>query len=235
MALGKNELRAELTQRVQAMRWEHHRWFKKLFAKELTKDHCRFWHEQQFYITGQAQELVAPLYLKCPFPEVRVQILRNLLEEETGCETKTAPHPELFIRLGLALGNTRERYMDIKPLPETAALRHYWDWLGHQRSFLEGLAGIAVAGEGQMPNMGSRVSEALEKQFGLTHDESAAWWAHDEADKEHSGTALEVVVERARTDQEQKQVLRAVDLSLELMWLFFSGLYRYCIDDRKLP
>lgn len=235
MPLAPNEFRAELARRVEAMRWKGHRWFQKFFARELRLEDVRFWHEQQFYVTGHAHELFAPLYLKCDDPVFRTQILKSLLEEETGCDTKTAAHRELFVRVGLALGNTRERYEDVRPLPETAALRHYWEWLGHHRSFVEGLAGIAVAGEGQMPGMANRIARELEEQFGLTHEQTAAWWAHDEADTEHAGTAMEAVVKLATTDLDQKLATRALDLSLEMMWMFLSGLYRVRVEDRTLP
>jgi pyrroloquinoline quinone (PQQ) biosynthesis protein C len=229
------QLRQTIVEKITKLRWKGHPWFKKFFAGALKREHVQFWHEQQFYVTGYANELIAPLYIKCTDSAVRVKILNNLLEEETGCETKTAAHHELFIRLGLALGNTRERYADIRPIAETAALRHYWDWLVKERPFIEGLAGVAVSGEGQMPGMGSKVAQALQEQFNLTHDQVAAWWAHDEADAEHSGSALAALCTLVKTDAERKAVTRAVDLSLELMWLFLSGLHRVCVEDRPLP
>jgi len=63
----------------------------------------------------------------------------------------SAPHPELYIRLGEAFDRSRQRMLNIQALHETLALRTWWIWLVDNRPFLEGLASVSVAGEAQLP------------------------------------------------------------------------------------
>lgn len=58
----------------------------------------------------------------------------------------------------------------------------------------------------------------------MTHEQTAFWWVHEEADREHGGSAVELVAKLAHTDEEQQRVRDAVDHSLELLWRFFDGL-----------
>src|SRR5262245_37877436 len=154
MTFSQEDFKQELNRRVQARLWREHPWFNALFAGKLSRDQVLAWHEQHFYVAGPSHELIAPMYLNCPYPELRVRLLHNLLEEETGCETKSAAHRELFIRLGIALGSTRERHLRIRPLAEVAGLKHYWDWIVRHRTFLEGMSAIGIAGEGELSGKG---------------------------------------------------------------------------------
>ncbi len=184
----------------------------------------RHWIEQQFYLTGQVRDLIGPLYVNCEDTAARVHILDNLIEEETGRMSKSAPHPELYLRLGCALGSTRETMLNIRPLPESVALRTWWIWVVANRPFAEGLAAVSIAGEAQVPGVGNEFARILEERYGLTHDETAFWWVHEEADREHGGSAVELVSKLAQTDEEQKRVRDVVDHTLELLWRFIDGL-----------
>src|SRR5262245_37892506 len=56
MVLSPVDFKQHLRTRVQARAWREHPWFKAFFGGELTRDQVRLWHEQRFYVTGQAQE-----------------------------------------------------------------------------------------------------------------------------------------------------------------------------------
>ncbi len=127
--------------------WDHP-FIRKFRQGELSKEQVRHWIEQQFYLTGRVHDLIGPLYVHCDDAKVRVEILNNLIEEETGKMSGSAPHPELYIRLGEALGSTRQRMLNIRALPESVALRTWWIWLVDNRPFVEGLASVSIAGEG---------------------------------------------------------------------------------------
>ena len=225
MALTSEQFAKELQNMVTHRRafWDHP-WIQKFRRAELSKEQIRCWMEQQFYLTGRVHDLIGPLYVNCEDAEVRAHILDNLIEEETGRMSKSAPHPELYIRLGCALGSTREIMLNIHPLPESVALRTYWVWVVAHRPFMEGLAAVSIAGEAQVPGAGNEFARLLEEKYGLTHEQTAFWWVHEEADKEHGGSAIDTVVKLAKTDEEQRRVRDAVDHTLELLWRFFDGL-----------
>lgn len=234
MALTSQQFAEELKNMVAQRRafWDHP-WTQKFRRAELSKEQVRHWIEQQFYLTGKVHDLIGPLYVHCPDAEVRTQILDNLVEEETGRMSGSAAHPELYLRLGTALGSTRETMFNIRPLPETMAMRTWWIWVVANRPFIEGLAAVGIAGEAQVPGAGDVYAKLLEEKYGLTHEQSAFWWVHEEADKEHGGSAVEIVSKMARTDEEQKQVREVIDHTLELLWRFFDGLELAYGEQRK--
>jgi len=225
MPLSTQQFAKELESMVSKRKafWEHP-WVQKFRRADLSKEQIRHWIEQQFYVTGRVHDLIGPLYVNCEDAEARAHILDNLIEEETGRISRSAPHPELYIRLGCALGSTRETMLNIYPLPEAVALRTYWVWIVAHRPFAEGLAAVSIAGEAQVPGAGNEFTRILEENYGLSHDDTAFWWVHEEADREHGGSAVELVSKMARTDEEQKRVREAVDHTLELLWRFFDGL-----------
>lgn len=225
MALTDQEFIAELKTMVEGRRafWDHP-WNQKFRRAELSKEQIRHWIEQQFYLTGKVHDLFGPLYAKCDDEKIRMGLLDNIIEEETGSMSGSAPHPELYIRLGEALGSTRETMRNIQPLPESVALRTYWVWAASNQSFVEGVAAISIAGEAQVPGAGDVYAKLLEEKYGLSHDQTAFWWVHEEADKDHGDGAYALVAKLAQTDAEQKLVRDAVSHSLELLWRFFDGI-----------
>ena len=212
--------------------WDHP-WILKFRRAELSKDQVQHWIEQQFYLTGRVHDLIGPLYVRCEDAKMRVEILKNLIEEETGQMSGSVAHPELYIRLGCALGSTRETMLNIHPLPESVALRTWWIWIVANKSFMEGLAAVSVAGEGQVPGAADEFARILEEKYGLNHEESAFWWVHEEADKDHGGGAIELVAKMAQTDAQQKLAREAIDHTLELLWRFFDGLELAHGEQRK--
>jgi pyrroloquinoline-quinone synthase len=225
MALTSEQFAAELKEMVAKRRAMYdHPFIAKFRRGELTREQVKQWVEQQFYLTGRVHDLLGPLYTHCEDASIRAEILNNLIEEETGKMSGSAPHPELYIRLGEALGSTREKMLTIAPLAESVALRSYWLWAVEKCPFVEALAAVSVAGEGQVPGAADEFARILEQKYQLTHEQSAFWWVHEEADREHGGGALQLVSRLARTDEEQRRVRESVHNTLELMWRFFDGL-----------
>lgn len=225
MALTSEQFAQELKDMVAQRRafWDHP-WIQKFRRAELSKEQVRHWIEQQFYLTGRVHDLFGPIYAKCDDDKIRAGMVENLIEEETGKMSGTAPHPELYLRLGEALGSTRDIMRTIKPLPESLALRTYWVWAAKELPLIEGVAAISIAGEAQVPGAGLEFARILEEKYGLTHEQAAFWWVHEEADADHGGGAIAMVARQARTDEEQRRVREVVDHSLTLLWRFFDGI-----------
>jgi pyrroloquinoline-quinone synthase len=225
MALTSEQFSQELKDMVAQRRafWDHP-WIQKFRRAELSKEQVRHWIEQQFYLTGRVHDLFGPLYTKCDDDKIRAGMVENLIEEETGRISGTAPHPELYLRLGEALGSTRDIMRTIKPLPESLALRTYWVWAVKELPLIEGVAAVSIAGEAQVPGAGLEFARICEEKYGLTHEQAAFWWVHEEADADHGGGAIAMVAKQARTDEEQRRVREVVDHSLTLLWRFFDGL-----------
>jgi pyrroloquinoline-quinone synthase len=225
MALTSEQFAQELKDMVVQRRafWDHP-WIQRFRRAELSTEQVRYWIEQQFYLTGRVHDLFGPLYTKCDDDQIRAGMVENLIEEETGQMSGTAPHPELYLRLGEALGSTRDIMRSIKPLPESLALRTYWVWAVKELPLIEGVAAVSIAGEAQVPGAGVEFARICEEEYGLTHEQAAFWWVHEEADEQHGGGAIAMVAKQARTDEEQRRVREVVDHSLTLLWRFFDGI-----------
>ena len=228
MALSNAEFIGRLKADLEAKKALHqHPWVKKFERGELTREQVRGWVEQFYYVVGQdIHRIMGGFYFKCPDPKIREEIVENLLEEELGKVSGTAGHPELCIRLAEALGSTRERMQKLEPLPETRALRCWYELaMAPSTPFVDALA-MGVAGEAQLPGAAARFTRVLEETYGLSHAETAFWWVHEEMDREHSDGAYHALVRVATTDAEQRRVQDVVRGYLDLWWLFFDGLER---------
>src|SRR5260370_7847135 len=80
----------------------------------------------QFFLqVREFPRALSALHSRCFNADERVKLAESLYEEETGKISGSAPHPELFIRLGLGVGLSRDDMIHAKPLPSPAPLL---DW-----------------------------------------------------------------------------------------------------------
>src|SRR5215831_13483858 len=211
MALSPTQLTQTLKGMVERRKaYQDHPWVQRYVRGELSRPQIRTWIEQHYCTVGDVHDLFGPIYAGCPDPEVRVRMLENLWEEETGKITGSAPHRELMCRLIEALGGTREQIAQTQPLPETVARRSFIRLLARTRPFYEAVGAISVAGEAQFGDMAETYARVGETRYGLSPE----------------ATAFEIVSRWARTEEEQQQVLESVRQSLELAWCWFDGFVR---------
>src|SRR5687767_8639275 len=69
-----------------------------------------FQHEYAVYVRDFPVLLARALGQVPDVPEVRRSLAENLYEEQTGGLSKSAPHPELFLRMMEGLGYTRSQF-----------------------------------------------------------------------------------------------------------------------------
>ena len=109
----------------------------------------------------------------------RLKLAESLYEEETRQISGSAPHPELFIRLGTGLG-MKQRGND---RGQAAAGHCRPDRLvgssTKDRSFDEGIAAINVAAEGQVPGNFESFARALQQHYGLTKEQVSFFDVHE--------------------------------------------------------
>ena len=111
---------------------KHHWAFPALTRPGLSRTQLlvHFRHEYATYVRDFPVLLARALGQMPDVPDVRRVLAENLYEEQTGGLSKTAPHPELFLRMMEGLGFSRDRFAeadldaDLHP-----AARTYRDWL----------------------------------------------------------------------------------------------------------
>ncbi len=116
--------------------------------------------------------------------------------------------------------------MSAQPLPSTAALVQWFEYSTKILPFLEGVAAINLAAEGQVAGAFGPFARALERHYGISHEAVAFWDVHEIADAEHSDVGDHIVLKHAATEPVQAGVRRAVDTSLGMWWQFFDGIER---------
>ena len=109
-------------------------------------------------------------------------------------------------------------------LASTAALIHWFEYSTKILPFLEGVAAINLAAEGQVAGAFGPFARALERHYGVSHGAVAFWDVHEIADAEHSDVGDHIVIKHAATDELQAGVRRAVQTSLAMWWQFFAGI-----------
>ncbi len=86
-----------------------------------------FQHEYQVYVRDFPVLLARCLGQVPDLIDVRRSLAENLYEEQTGGLSKSAPHPELFLRMMEGLGFSRSQFAEHGDLHPAA--RSYKDWL----------------------------------------------------------------------------------------------------------
>jgi len=186
----------------------------------------RVFAAQFFLQVREFPRAVSALHSRCNDPAERVKLAESLYEEETGLISGSAPHPELFIRLGLALGMARAELVDARALASTAALVDWFELSTKDRSFAEGIAAINVAAEGQVVGNFGPFARALQKHYSLTREQVAFFDVHEIADRDHSGVGDNILATMTLGESERARIRGAAERSLDLWWQFFDGIER---------
>jgi pyrroloquinoline-quinone synthase len=193
----------------------------------VSSEGLRIFAAQFFLQVREFPRAVSALHANCPFPDERRELAESLYEEETGRISGCGlPHPELFIRFGIATGLAREQMIDAKPLAGTAALIDWFELSSRQRTFLEGAAAITLAAEGQVPGAFGPFARALENHYGIDREAVAFWDVHEIADRDHSDLGRSAVIAHADTPRIRADVRAAVEHSLAAWWGFFDDIER---------
>ena len=166
------------------------------------------------------------LYVICPDPAWRKKMAEVCYEEATGrLFADGVPHYELYVRVGEALGISREEMYGTEYCAGAIAFRAYFEWICG-KSFLEGVAGHMLGAEAQVPGVSGKVGRALMKRFGLSESDVAFYTVHDDADKEHSDIGRVLLEQFAKTDDDLRLVVRTVRDMVDMSYLLYDELYR---------
>ena len=120
-----------LAERLLALMDRKHHWaYASLTRPGLSREQHfqHFRHEYLVYVRDFPVLLARALGQVPDLPDVRAALAENLYEEQTGGISRSAPHPELFLRMMEGLGFARDRFGDDDAWLHPAA-RAYRDFL----------------------------------------------------------------------------------------------------------
>ena len=180
---------------------------------------------KQFFIQVlEFPRAVSALHSRCADVGERMKLAESVYEEETGKISGTKPHPELLLDFCAGVGVSRDEALGAEPLAGTAALVHWFEYSTKILPFLEGVAAINLAAEGQVVGAFGPFARELQKHYGLSREAVAFWDVHELADAEHSDVGDHIVIRGAKSDEAQAGIRRAVRTSLGMWWQFFGGI-----------
>jgi pyrroloquinoline-quinone synthase len=218
---------SEVFEKVKARRsFGRHPFWLKIADGKVDQDGMGVFATQFFLQVREFPRAVSALHSRCYDASERLKLAESLYEEETGKISGSAPHPELFIRLGLGVGLSRDDMVLGKPLASTAALIDWFELSTKDRSFAEGIGAINLAAEGQVPGNFGPFARALERHYGLTREQVAFFDVHEIADRDHSDVGDHILSHMTMSETERANVWSAVERSLDLWWQFFDGIER---------
>lgn len=198
------------------------------FSKDrLTKQAARVLIEQWSSFTRHSRQCWAHVVGNCPIVEVRKFIVTENLYEEEAQEGHS--HFEILVRMGMALGLTREQVESAKPLPTTIVALRAWEALTKNRTWYEGLAAKSVlerTNNAKCGNFSHYQAERWMRQLKLSREDTEFWWMHDSVDQIHGDGSLNLLEKYLRTEDERKAALRAADESMMAWQIYFDGFYQ---------
>ena len=172
-----------------------------------------------------------------PPARVRAMLSENIYEEQTGGISRSAPHPELFLRMMEGCGFSRAQFEEnVRLLPASAAYREHLDRMSRDEPWIVGAAVLTLFVEGsvnerreflalQKPAPSAAENElalqrhALVRFHGVDPRALELVRVHKLVEGGHRKDAWEAVLDYVRPDQHE-QVVAAVQRSRDL-WLSY--------------
>ncbi len=199
----------------------------------LTVEGARVLVQQWGIFTRHSRRCWAYMVGNCPHVEVRKFVVTENLYEEEALEGRS--HFELLVRMGGAVGLSREQVESAKPLPTTVVALHAWETLTKNRSWYEGLAAKAVLERTNDPNCGNfsaLEAERWMRQLKLSRDDVEFWLLHDSVDQIHGGGSLRLLEKYLRSDAEKDAAIRAAEESMMAWRVYLDGVYEAGVESR---
>jgi pyrroloquinoline-quinone synthase len=181
-----------------------HPFYLKWNQGRLERDTLQAYAAQYAHHVAAFPRYVSGVHSRCEDPEVRQQLLENLIEEERGPDN----HPELWTRFCEGLGLTRAQVAHAAPLPETGALLETFFGLT-RRHWTEGLAAL-YAYESQVPEVAQTKLEGLARFYGVSDARATAFFeVHRTADRWHREVSEEILTKHVPPEREESVIAAA--------------------------
>jgi len=192
----------------------------------LTREAAQVLVQQWSNFTRHSRQCWAHVVGNCPVFEVRKFIVTENLYEEEAQEGHS--HFEILVRMGMALGLTREQIEYAKPLPTTIVALRAWEALTKNRTWYEGLAAKSILERTNNPSCGnfSHNQDAhWRRHLNLPREATEFWWMHDSVDQIHGDGSLNLLEQYLKSDDEKQAALRAAEESMMAWKVYFDGFY----------
>lgn len=167
----------------------------------------------------------------CPYKDVNRYLISNMYEEGVSDARVGTDHNDLLMRLGEAVGLTREQINDYQASPTTVLATSYWENVARTKPWIESFAAFACLeirtsrrAMGAL-YIGRRVSSSdAWAKLGLPAKALETFTNHEAADEDHGYEALLLLLKHADTKENQDRVLRTIQESLTVERMFKNNI-----------
>lgn len=202
----------------------NHPFVQKALDGQLTLRQIGGWLREFRSWADPSNKGIAVLWANTPDPEIRAALLENLMEEERGTASQMGGGHVALVNEALhEFGFSREEVENPDMLYESWAFYHWWEVVLTKRSWIEGLAALALAAEQINPIVFGKLAEALRKHYRVSERSLRPFDVHaSEVEVEHGKLADNAIQRYATTAHAQTAVRFAVFHTAEMYYRFFN-------------
>ncbi|MFO7262399.1 MAG: pyrroloquinoline-quinone synthase PqqC [bacterium] len=211
--------REEFEQQLRALRYRYHDrhpFHVRMNAGELTPEMLRRWVANRYYYQKSIPIKDAAILSNCPEPAVRRVWIQRIIDHDGAREGEGGI--EAWLRLGEALGLTREEMLDERHvLPAVRYAVDAYVNFCRTRPWIEAVASSLTELFG--PGAIRERLAAFEKHYPWIDPEGLAYFRArlDQAPRD-AEYALALVLDRCRTREQQERAVQALAFKCDLLW-----------------
>jgi pyrroloquinoline-quinone synthase len=211
--------------RVQGERYHHlHPFHRRMDAGELTREELRRWVANRFYYQKSIPLKDAAILANCPEVEVRREWVRRIIDHD-GTNSRIGGI-ESWLRLGEALGVSRDELVsEQRVLPAVRYAVDAYVNFARQKPWIEAVASSLTELFGPAA-IRVRI-EALERHYDWIDPAGLEYFrtrlVKAPRDAQH---ALDIVVDRCRTPEQQEAAVAALRFKTEMLWAQLDAIER---------
>lgn len=208
-----------------------------------TQLNIHFRQEYAVYIRDFAVLLARVIGMNPPW-QIRKHLATTIYEEETGGLSLGRSHKELFLKMMLGLGYSREEFHDVELLSQSRAYREWLEGLCQEDQWLVATANLTLFVEGTIkdreeaccthyPRTKAEIEDIVLKHplvvyHGLSPDCMDLVRVREIVEPMNRQIVYDIIVEEAVKTGQQKLVLEGMQQGLDLWLQYRDGIARSC-------
>ncbi len=183
--------------------------------------------QQYYYFVREVPTLVSSIHSHCRNQSLRLSILENLVEEETG-GGNMVPHEDLWVWFANGLGLSAGDLCASKPFFETRRLMITYRNLCEASNSAIGAAAM-YAYESRIPEISESKLYGLKQHYAIRDEETLRFFReHMVADIEHTKTWVNVIETLTKSKEVEEQVAASTTKAAKALWRLLDGVCDSC-------
>ena len=225
------EVNSQLISRLDNLINEHdllrHPFYVRWNQGELTELELQIYTKEYFLFVKAIPTYVSAIHSNCKEHSLRLSILENLVEEETGGDG-LIPHEELWVWFARGVGvNRDELYASCGSVATRKLLLTYRNLCSSSNCAVGAAAMYAY--ESRIPEISHTKLKGLQQCYGISDEESLRFFReHMIADIEHSKTWAQLISQLATTEEIQIQIEESAAKAARSLWRMLDGVCEQC-------